>query len=432
MKNVKKEQNNMKGITLIALAITIIIILILAGISITTLSGDNGIIGKAAEAKISSEKSEEKEIIETSAIQAMGKNKYGNINEEDLRTIINQSTTADVTADGSVFIVKISDRRYLVDENGDVSEITWWKEKQENGDIIITNGDTRLKVGDYINYDANSNGEVTYTSKAEKTGITDDQTFSTTFNTDGWRLLDIDYSGEGGEHLVIIPNKFIKSTANTTYSLKEPQASGTPNTAYQYAVDEIKNICKIYGNGKKASYARSMEIEDLNKITGYNPLKTGNGQPYGKDKIEEYSTTVSVTGQSWRGPYQAVCSNGTTYTETYPSFNYWDEKAKMFKRLEQGEEAIIKNTGYWYYPTTLTTSSTGDIKGLKTSSTLYKMLFNGTKAFMASRSSSYYYYGIFTIIPDLSVGCRQDWYLKNHTRKCAYTKLQFVANDVFR
>ena len=83
MKNVKKEQNNMKGITLIALAITIIIILILAGISITTLSGDNGIIGKAAEAKISSEKSEEKEIIETSAIQAMGKNKCGNINEED-------------------------------------------------------------------------------------------------------------------------------------------------------------------------------------------------------------------------------------------------------------------------------------------------------------------------------------------------------------
>ena len=427
----KKSKKMSRGITLIALVVTIIVLLILAGISVTTLTGDNGIIKNAENAKNQTEIVEEKHIIGTSAIQAMEKNKYGHINEEDLRTIINQSITADVTADKSNFIIKISNRRYLVDENGNVSEITWWKEKQENGDIIITNGDTRLKVGDYINYDANSNGEVTYTSKAEKTGITDDQIFSTTFNTDGWRLLDIDYSGEGGEHLVIIPNKFIKSTVNTTYSLKEPLTLGIQNTAYQYAVDEIKNICKIYGNGKKASYARSMEIEDLNKLTGYDPLKTGNGEPYGKDKMDEYLTTVSVPSQSTNGPYQAVCSNGTTYTDTYPSFNYWNEKAKMFKRLEQGEEAIIKNTGYWYYPTTLTTSSTGDIKGLSTSSTLYKMLFNGSKAYMASRYSSYYYYGTFQIFPD-KVDGYSGYYLKGWHRKCTYSKWLFVANDIFR
>lgn len=427
----KKSKKMSRGITLIALVVTIIVLLILAGISVITLTGDNGIIKNAGNAKNQTEIVEEKHIIGTSAIQAMEKNKYGHINEEDLRTIINQSITADVTADKSNFIIKISNRGYLVDENGNVSEITWWKEKQENGDIIITNGDTRLKVGDYINYDANSNGEVTYTSKAEKTGITDDQTFSTTFNTDGWRLLDIDYSGEGGEHLVIIPNKFIKSTVNTTYSLKEPLGFGTPDTAYQYAVDEIKNICKIYGNGKKASFARSMEIEDLNRLTGYDPLKTGNGEIYGKDQMDEYLTKVSVPSQSNSGPYQAVCSNGTTYTDTYLSFIYWDEKTKMFKRLEQGEEAIIKNTGYWYYPTTLTTSSTGDIKGLSTSSTLYKMLFNGSKAYMASRYSSYYYYGIFQIFPD-KVDGYSGYYLKGWHRKCTYSKWLFVANDIFR
>ena len=40
-----------KGITLIALVITIIVLLILAGVTIAALSGDNGILKRAAEAK---------------------------------------------------------------------------------------------------------------------------------------------------------------------------------------------------------------------------------------------------------------------------------------------------------------------------------------------------------------------------------------------
>ena len=43
-----KEQ---KGITLVAFVITIIILLILAGISIATLSGDNGLFKRAQQAK---------------------------------------------------------------------------------------------------------------------------------------------------------------------------------------------------------------------------------------------------------------------------------------------------------------------------------------------------------------------------------------------
>ena len=37
-------KNNEKGITLVALVITIIVLLILAGVTILALSGDNGII----------------------------------------------------------------------------------------------------------------------------------------------------------------------------------------------------------------------------------------------------------------------------------------------------------------------------------------------------------------------------------------------------
>ncbi|MCF0124530.1 MAG: hypothetical protein HUJ68_02030 [Clostridia bacterium] len=52
---------NQKGITLIALVITIIVLLILAGVSIAMLTGDNGILGKATEAASESKISEDKE-----------------------------------------------------------------------------------------------------------------------------------------------------------------------------------------------------------------------------------------------------------------------------------------------------------------------------------------------------------------------------------
>lgn len=47
-----KEQ---KGITLVALVITIIVLLILAGVSISLVVGDNGVLGKAKNAKTQTE-----------------------------------------------------------------------------------------------------------------------------------------------------------------------------------------------------------------------------------------------------------------------------------------------------------------------------------------------------------------------------------------
>ena len=51
MKKWKFIKYHEKGITLIALVITIIILLILASISIATLTGENGILSKALKAK---------------------------------------------------------------------------------------------------------------------------------------------------------------------------------------------------------------------------------------------------------------------------------------------------------------------------------------------------------------------------------------------
>ena len=62
MKNcIKKSLKVSNGITLIALVITIIVLLILAGISISMLSGDNSILQKVTTAKTSSERAEAKE-----------------------------------------------------------------------------------------------------------------------------------------------------------------------------------------------------------------------------------------------------------------------------------------------------------------------------------------------------------------------------------
>ena len=58
LKNTFKKN---KGITLIALVVTIIVLLVLAGISISMLTGQNGILNRAAEAKEKSAAAQEDE-----------------------------------------------------------------------------------------------------------------------------------------------------------------------------------------------------------------------------------------------------------------------------------------------------------------------------------------------------------------------------------
>ena len=45
-------------------------------------------------------------------------------------------------------------------------------------------------------------------------------------------------------------------------------------------VEEIENVCKLYGRGKYAIGSRSITIDDINKITGYNPNNIGKYDRY--------------------------------------------------------------------------------------------------------------------------------------------------------
>ena len=67
-------ENKEKGITLIALVITIIVLLILAGVAIATLTGDNGILTKAVSSKEETDIAETKEQIKLEIM--------GNLNDE--------------------------------------------------------------------------------------------------------------------------------------------------------------------------------------------------------------------------------------------------------------------------------------------------------------------------------------------------------------
>ena len=92
LKRVKKE---VKGITLIALVVTIIVLLILAGISISMLTGQNGILNRAQEAKEKTEVAEEKEQQILNQYEQMINT---NINERTLVTLINYTNHDNILA----------------------------------------------------------------------------------------------------------------------------------------------------------------------------------------------------------------------------------------------------------------------------------------------------------------------------------------------
>ncbi len=89
--NLKRNQgkNNAKGITLIALVVTIIVLIILAGVSIAMVVGDNGIITQAQDAKEETEKADVKEKTQMDILEKQLE-KEGNISKVNFVDILNQ------------------------------------------------------------------------------------------------------------------------------------------------------------------------------------------------------------------------------------------------------------------------------------------------------------------------------------------------------
>ena len=86
-----KKEN---GITLIALVITIIVLLILAGVSIAMLTGDNGILTKSNEAKTASTEGEKLEAVKL-AIAEIVANKLSDTTSKAGTEVINGDITVE-------------------------------------------------------------------------------------------------------------------------------------------------------------------------------------------------------------------------------------------------------------------------------------------------------------------------------------------------
>lgn len=158
MREVKFNNN---GITLLALVITIIILLILAGVSISVLGGQNGIIKNATESKKQSEIGEIIDKVRIDIADEQIEKKNAGIASSELEKILNKY--GNLTGEGTIL------DKILETEKGykiPVKEI--W-----SGTLVVE--PLNLQVGDYIKYN------VTYT---------DVYTLYSFTAENGWRVLD--------------------------------------------------------------------------------------------------------------------------------------------------------------------------------------------------------------------------------------------------
>ena len=352
--------NKNNGITLIALVITIIVLLILAGVAIAMLSGENGILKKATDAKTKTDEAQTNEV-------------------RDLQEL-----------------------EYVIKKN--TGERCWQYKKDSKGrKTIITDGTVELPIGTYVNYDPtkDENGneiEKTITSnggsptdtgyyKASEKALKEGngygpQEYNNKATTNGWRVLGVD---EKTGELLIISSDPVKTTGNANFYLRGI-------AGYNYGESELNKVCSVFGSGKGATGARSVNVDDINKITGYNPNNVGKYDPeqkttgtkYGKDGPNEYGnkTTYAWTSTSnqisWSG---SNGKNGNGLASDYATygFNWYDIASKTWKNSTQDTATpatitTLTSIYYSYYPDSLNSSS-GEGEGLNIASEEYKSLF---------------------------------------------------------
>ena len=126
-----------EGITLIALVITIIVLLILAGITIATLTGNNGILTKTNEAKEQTEIGKEKEIVKLATTTVITTNNA--IDKDSLQSELNRTAgdkkteVYDYNQKFQIYFID-SKRYYEIDKNFNIELIN------------VTNGEKRISL----------------------------------------------------------------------------------------------------------------------------------------------------------------------------------------------------------------------------------------------------------------------------------------------
>ena len=174
MKNLKNE----KAITLIALVITIIVLIILAGVSINLVLGNDGIITKAREARENTVVGQEKEQVELAYVSAAVKKLGDSVTDTDLQTELNSSVGNGKTKVTGSKILSVhfyeTNHNYTVN-NGTVTKATDGENNivNDNGikDVLVKSQNVYVlkHTGDLVKLQYDNAGYVKYDDKFETT-----------------------------------------------------------------------------------------------------------------------------------------------------------------------------------------------------------------------------------------------------------------------
>ena len=267
----QKDPFREKGITLIALVVTIIVLLILAGISIAMLTGNDGIIQKAIEAKDATRAGAVQEKIN----MIIAENLISEYSDGERRT--REEVIQELQEEENLTLEEVSeleDKNIIqignmnVDFSG-LMTLTQMYNKAIAEGCTNENGtctdETHLHAGDYVNYKAPTTGS--HSVPASKSGVDYEQIYNVADNSLNWRVLGIETDKDTGE-------KSIKLIADSPAKQSEETGNGNPYfdikgaEGYLYAPDEMDAIGALFKNDEYAKEARSVNMYDINQALG--------------------------------------------------------------------------------------------------------------------------------------------------------------------
>ena len=258
------------GITLIAIVVTIVVLLIVAGISISMLGGENGIIMQARKAKDKTIVGEEKELISIVYTSEKSKNVNEQVGAIDMQNEINKQKKAIVTQTADKLVIKFKDtgNRYEVDNTGKVNESI-----RENEEIL-----SKYETDEYIDetigidmYGNRVNMELWDFSVEEGTALDFQYTIVYNRNNTLSSLLLNPNLSEDPEQM-IYGGKEIINLANITIKLS--------NSTIEYRPGYIGEIVEGKIQGEVPAYIKPKEKNYFIKVTKMS-------YTFGRDTISE-------------------------------------------------------------------------------------------------------------------------------------------------
>ena len=382
----KVEKSKNRGITLIALVITIIVLLILAGVSIATLTGENGILTRAGDAKTNTEIAEEKEAIGLAYNGVMAENRGNGVSAGELQAEL-ISNGYDVTASGSNPItVKFNDsqRVYTVDNNGNI-EISDGNEDNDGTTLVEMfiagescenpdncDNEEHLHVGDYLKYTPSDSTASTADMednplKSQYTGVEDTQTYTVNSNTK-WQVIGL---SEDRQHVLLTTESPIQKDGADSY-LKLGGAE-----SYIYCKKVLDGVCSIYANDDLADEVRSMTMEDITNVLGITIDKEEN-KAYNKDGTQ-ISGFQGFFGTKNQYPYKSTDYAPENYViDKYRDGSYTRKTAGSVANILSATSGTVDQSAYMIMAT--------DPNVVEQGSRIYNILFNGTTAEPYSKS----------------------------------------------